>query len=236
MFQANGLVPVQHPHVPDRERIAVDPAGGQNLYIHDPVVLNASGKIVRATAGGAMIGVINSFHGPDRIPQIFYPAGETGWFAEVNTWEHQQYEIQDLTVALEDPADRGMNINFRFETVNEVIPVSGAVLNAGSKTTAATGQLRLIEPVLRDYPFRIFQNENTMLKYDPDTRIRGRQDLPAKGEVVYRQDLEEWYYALNTDNSAMSDWAVCAIGETAQPVISWIVQINNHQRVTTTGI
>ena len=236
MYQPHGFIPVAHAHAPDRERIAIDPGGGNDLYIHDPVVMNAGGKIVRAVPGGPVLGSVNSFHRPDQTPDVMYPAGETGWWAEVNCWEHQQYELVVLTVALIDPGDRGQNINFRFEAGTPLVPHSSAVLDAGSKTAADTGQLRLIKPVLRPYPYRIFPGENNMLQFDPNTRIRGRQNQPEIGEIVFRQDLNQWFYALNTNNASMADWSLCAIGESLAPITGWVVQINNHQRVTRTGI
>ena len=75
-----------------------------------------------------------------------------------------------------------------------------------------------------------------MLKFVALTREQGRTQAPYVGELVYREDLDAWFTALNTDNADMGDWLQLTPGTDMKVHRQWIVQINNHIRRTTTGV
>lgn len=237
MLRPFGLKPVQggQGNV-ERERFWIDPAA-VDLYVNDPVVLNAAGKLVRATAGAGnkIRGTICSIHDHTEMPREYFPTGETGWFAECTNDPDQLYEIVDPTVQLDDPADVGANANIRFEPPDTVHKLSGCVVDTATGV-GATMQLRIVGPLRRPWNFRRFRDEAHMLKFVPLTREEGRTVPVFPGEIVYRTDLDEYYVALNVDNADMGDWQACVVGDSGEPRWSWKVRINHHQLRDTTGI
>jgi hypothetical protein len=220
----------------ERERFMID-AGAVDLFVNDPVVLNADGKLERAVAGGGnkIRGTVCSIHDATEMPREYFPSGEVGWFAEITNDPDQLYEIIDPTVQLADPAEVGANANLRFEAPDTVHKLSGCVVDTATGT-GATMQLRIVGPLRRGWNFRRFQDEAHMLKFAPLTREQGRLVPVTLGEIVYRVDLDAYYVALNTDNADMGDWQVCVVGDSGEPRWSWKVRINYHQLRNTTGI
>lgn len=216
-----------------REQFAIDPAGGVALYPNDPVTQTAAGLLVRGVAGSALLGAICGINRPDGTPEPFYPGTGEGWTAEVATEPEQEFVADDPTWTLMNHEDRGANVDLAF--LSGITGRSAMVL-ATSPSATATSSFRLLRPLDTPEPYLPFPSEARMLKYVPLTREQGRTETPYVGELVWREDLGQWFTALNTDNADMGDWRQVTPGSDLKPRRQWIVMINNHIRRTTTGI
>lgn len=216
-----------------REPFAIDPAGGVALYPNDPVTQTVAGLLVRGVAGSALLGAICGINRPDGTPEAFYPGTGEGWTAEVATEPEQEFVADDPTWGLKNHEDRGANVNLAF--LSGITGRSAMVLSPSPSATA-TYSFRLLRPLDVPEPYTTFPSEARMLKFVALTREQGRTQAPYVGELVYREDLDAWFTALNTDNADMGDWLQLTPGTDMKVHRQWIVQINNHIRRTTTGV
>ena len=216
-----------------REPFAIDPAGGVVLHPNDPVIQTADGLLIRGVAGSALLGAICGINMPDGTPAAFYPGSGEGWTAEVATDPDQEFIADDPTWTLKNHEDRGANVNLAY-----LAGISGhsAMILAPTPGSSAAYNFRLLRPLEVPEPHLVFGSEARMLKYVALTREQGRTSPVCIGDLVFREDLQAWYTALNTDNADMGDWQLVTPGSDLKPRRQWIVQINNHVRRTTTGL
>ena len=120
---------------------------GTALYIGDPVVKNGSADAagisgcVRAATTGAITGVVEGFV-PDGVTDVAgFGAASTAYYVLVNTDPHQMYEIQEA--AGMTAADVGLNANLASGSGGAYIKRSGFQLDAATKATTATLQLKI---------------------------------------------------------------------------------------------
>jgi hypothetical protein len=148
-----GLKPVRHaasaPYNDGADLYYVDPSNTQILAIGDPVVLSGSADvngipgIVRATAGAGnpITGVIVGFRPTPIIVATGYLPASTAGYAIVEHDPAGLYEIQADGII--NPADIGLNANLTAGAPNVAFKKSTFQLNAASKATTATLQLRI---------------------------------------------------------------------------------------------
>jgi hypothetical protein len=117
------------------------------LYIGDPVVKNGSADAagisgcVRAATTGAVTGVVEGFV-PDGVTDVAgFGAASTAFYVLVNTDPTQLYEIQEAAGMA--AADVGLNANLASGSGNAYTKRSGFLLDAATKATTATLQLKI---------------------------------------------------------------------------------------------
>ena len=149
-FSAFGLKPVRSSGFEkNRETIA---AVAQELRLYDPVVRNADGNIIRATAGtgNKIYGTIVSIFDDSGMPKNYYPSmtvPPTGWTAVVNADTDQEFVmVEDSVGGSLALADRGQNANIIFGTV-QFSGLSGCMIDSSSAASTAGHQLRLMRPL-----------------------------------------------------------------------------------------
>ena len=121
------------------------------LYIGDPVIKNGSADaagipgVIRATAAGAITGVVVGFV-PDGVTNTAgYGAASTAYYVLVCDDPDQLYEIQEDSVggALA-AADIGLNADFINAAGNNYTRRSGAMLDTSTKAVTATLPLKIV--------------------------------------------------------------------------------------------
>ena len=146
-----GLKPVRDagsaPYNDGVEMFYVPASDSTALFIGDPVIRAGSGdaagvpSATRAAATGAITGVVVGFTDPDSM-ELGYGAASTDRYALVRTEPDTLYEIQvNGTLAA---ADVGLNANISIGAGNTYNRLSGVELDAATKATTATLQLRIM--------------------------------------------------------------------------------------------
>jgi hypothetical protein len=117
------------------------------LYVGDPVVKNGSADAagisgcVRAATTGAITGVVEGFV-PDGVTDVAgYGAASTAFYVLVNTDPRQLYMIQEAAGMA--AADVGLNANLASGSGSAYVKRSGFQLDAATKATTATLQLKI---------------------------------------------------------------------------------------------
>lgn len=117
------------------------------LFVGDPVLRAGSAdsagvpSINRAAATGAITGVVIGFQDPASM-ELGYGAASTDRYVLVRTDPETMYEVQvNGTLAA---ADVGLNANVSLGTGNTFSRKSGTELDAATKATTATLQLRIL--------------------------------------------------------------------------------------------
>jgi hypothetical protein len=117
------------------------------LYIGDPVVKNGSADaagiagVIRAATTGAVTGVVMGFVPDGVTDRVGYRAASTAAYVLVNTDPNQLYSIQEAAGLA--AADVGLNANFASGSGNAYSKRSGFLLDAATKATTATLQLKI---------------------------------------------------------------------------------------------
>lgn len=145
---ALGLVPINMPYGNVRSRLYYCD-GTQNtleLFIGDPVVMDTTGTVIRATGGagnyilGAVIGVYDASKAP-----IAYLTSSTAGYVLVADDPNQQYLIQeDGDTTPLTTAAVGANVDLITAAGSTFRNRSGVMIDSTSVTTSTNGQLRLI--------------------------------------------------------------------------------------------
>ncbi len=147
-----GLVPLNNagsqPFNDGTKMFYVPASDATALYIGDPVVLAGSAdaagvaSVTRASAGGAITGVVVGFTPDGTTTLVGYRAASTAAYVLVETNPDAVFEVQD-TAGTIVAADIGLNANLNMNAGSAVTKRSGVDLNSGSKATTATLNVRL---------------------------------------------------------------------------------------------
>jgi hypothetical protein len=121
------------------------------LYIGDPVIKNGSSDaagvagVIRATAAGAITGVVEGFMPDGTTNMAGYRAASTAAYVLVRTDPNQLYEIQEDGVGGQlAAADIGLNADFIVAAGNAYSKRSGVMLDTSTKATTATLPLKIM--------------------------------------------------------------------------------------------
>lgn len=147
-----GLRPVKNggsaPFVGGCETFYVPASDSTALYIGDPVLkagsadANGVASVTRAAATGAITGVVVGFLPDGTATMPAYRAASTLAYVLVCTDPAQEYEIQENTGIA--AADVGLNANMATGSGSSYGKQSGFVLDATTKATTSTLQLKII--------------------------------------------------------------------------------------------
>jgi hypothetical protein len=130
------------------EMFYVPASDGTALYIGDPVIKNGSADgagiagVVRAAATGAITGVVMGFVPDGVTDQAGYRAASTAAYVLVSTDPAEAFIIQENAGIA--AADVGLNANLATGTGNAYSKRSGFVLDATTKATTNTLQLKIL--------------------------------------------------------------------------------------------
>jgi hypothetical protein len=148
--------------VPLREAGSGTHSGGVNMYYHpasdatalyigDPVIKNGSSDaagvpgVVRATAAGAITGVVQGFVPDGTTNMAGYGAASTAYYVLVCDDPDAIFEIQEDGVGGNlAAADIGLNADFIVAAGNAYSKRSGTMLDTSTKATTATLPLKIV--------------------------------------------------------------------------------------------
>ncbi len=148
-----GLKPVRHaasaPYNDGADLYWIDPADTNAMAIGDPVVMSGNADangipgvtVATAGGGGRITGVIVGFRPSPEIVASGYRTASTGAYAIVEHDPNGLYEVQANGVI--NPADVGLNADLVASTPDIFFKRSKWQLNAASKATTATLQVRI---------------------------------------------------------------------------------------------
>lgn len=150
-----GLVPLRDagskPHSGGVEMFYVPASDGTALYIGDPVIKNGSADtagvagVIRATAGGAITGVVQGFVPDGTTNMAGYRAASTAAYVLVNTDPDTLYEIQEDGIGGQlAAADVGLNASFIVGSGSTYSHRSGCLLDSSTKATTAGLELKIV--------------------------------------------------------------------------------------------
>lgn len=153
--------------VPLREAGSGTHNGGLNMYYHaaadatalyigDPVLKAGSAdgagiaSVVRATAAGAITGIVVGFVPNGVVDVAGYGAASTAYYVLVDDDPDRIYEIQEDGVGGQlAAADIGLNADYILAAGNAYSKRSGAMLDTSTKAVTATLPLKIIGLVPR---------------------------------------------------------------------------------------
>jgi hypothetical protein len=130
------------------ERFYVPSSDGTALYIGDPVVKAGSAdaggiaSVTRAGTSGAITGVVEGFDPDGTANMVGYRAASTAAYVLVRTDPNTLYEIQEAAGIA--AADVGLNANLASGSGSSYTKRSGFLLDAATKNTTATLQLKIV--------------------------------------------------------------------------------------------
>lgn len=126
-------------------------ADGTALYVGDPVIKSGSSdgagvaSVVRATAGGAITGIVMGFVPNGTTDTAGYGAASTAYYLLVADDPDLIFEIQEDGVGGQlAAADIGLNADFIVAAGNAYSLKSGVMLDTSTKATTATLPLKII--------------------------------------------------------------------------------------------
>lgn len=126
-------------------------ADGTALYIGDPVIKSGSSdgagvaSVIRATAGGAITGVVEGFVPNGTTDMAGFGAASTAYYLLVRTDPNTLYEIQEDGVGGQlAAADIGLNADFIVAAGNAYSKRSGVMLDTSTKAVTATLPLKIV--------------------------------------------------------------------------------------------
>jgi hypothetical protein len=147
-----GLKPVRNagnaPFVGGLETMYVPATDSTALYVGDPVLKAGSAdaggipSITRAATTGAITGVVCGFVPDGTGVTAKYRAASTAAYVLVCTDPHQLYEIQEAAGMA--AADVGLNANLASGSGSAYGAQSGFLLDAATKATTSTLQLKIM--------------------------------------------------------------------------------------------
>jgi hypothetical protein len=118
------------------------------LFIGDPVIKNGSADaagiagVIRAGATGAITGTVMGFVPDGTVDQAGFGAASTAYYVLVSTDPSEMFIIQENAGMA--AADIGLNANLATGSGNAYSKKSGFVLDAATKATTATLQLKIM--------------------------------------------------------------------------------------------
>jgi hypothetical protein len=147
-----GLKPVRNagngPMSGGLETFFVPATDATALYVGDPVVkagsadANGVATVTRAATTGAITGVVCGFVPDGTATMPKFRAASTAGYVLVETDPHQLYEIQEAAGIA--AVDVGLNANLASGSGSATTAQSGFLLDAATKATTATLQLKIM--------------------------------------------------------------------------------------------
>lgn len=161
------------------ERFYVPVGDATALYIGDPVVkagsadANGVATVTRATAAGAITGIVQGFEPDGTTNMVGYRAASTAAYVLVCTDPNQLYEIQEDAVGGALAAvDVGLNADFIVAAGNAYNRASGVMLDTSTKATTAGLPLKIMGFSPRPNN-AIGANAKVLVKLNLNTEVAG---------------------------------------------------------------
>lgn len=145
---ALGLVPVNMPYGNVRSRL-YHADGTQNttdIFIGDPVVMDTTGTVIRASAGAGnyILGAVIGCYDSNKSPIGYLTSSTEGYLLVADDPEQQFLAQEDGDTSDLAATDVGTNVDLVSASGNTVRNRSGFMLDSSSVTTSTNGQLRII--------------------------------------------------------------------------------------------